>query len=103
MSRLLTFLSASHFFGLTPQYRIQLFSQVHEITFYGNGGFDYYTVYNMPIWLRNFTFKKIQEHYQKEKEAYDKTNKKGTTVVDRQGLFQKSSDSPKSGPKRVTY
>ncbi len=57
----------------------------------------------MPIWLRNFTFKKIQEHYQKEKEAYDKTNKKGTTVVDRQGLFQKSSDSPKSGSKRVTY
>jgi hypothetical protein len=61
------------------------------------------TVYNMPIWLRNFTFKKIQEHYQKEKDAYDKANKKGTTVVDRQGIFQRSPDSPSSGPKRVTY
>tara|TARA_R110000796_G_scaffold32407_2_gene84901 strand:+ start:704 stop:877 length:174 start_codon:yes stop_codon:yes gene_type:complete len=57
----------------------------------------------MPIWLRNFTFKKIQEHYQKEKDAYDKANKKGTTVVDKQGIFQKPSDSPPSGPKRVTY
>jgi len=28
----------------------------------------------MPIWLRNFTFKKIEEHYTKEKEAYDKNS-----------------------------
>jgi len=23
----------------------------------------------MPVWLRNFTFRKINEHYEKEKEA----------------------------------
>lgn len=103
MSRLLTSLSDSRFFGLTREYRIQLFSQIHEMIFHGNGGYNYATVYHMPIWLRNFTFKKIQEHYQKEKDAYDKANKKGTTVVDKQGIFQKPSDSPPSGPKRVTY
>ena len=30
----------------------------------------------MPIWLRNFTFKTMQEHYQKEKEDIDKSQNK---------------------------
>ena len=29
----------------------------------------------MPIWLRNFTFRKLEEHYKKEQEAIDKQNK----------------------------
>jgi hypothetical protein len=28
----------------------------------------------MPIWLRNFTFKKLEEHYKKQQEAYNKQN-----------------------------
>lgn len=34
----------------------------------------------MPIWLRNFTFRNIQEHYEKEKEEYDKVNKKTSAL-----------------------
>jgi hypothetical protein len=34
----------------------------------------------MPIWLRNFTFQKMQEHYEKEKAEYDKINKKGNQL-----------------------
>jgi hypothetical protein len=41
-----------------------LFNQIHEIIFHGNGGYDYETIYNMPIWLRKFTFNKLKEHYQ---------------------------------------
>ena len=26
----------------------------------------------MPIWMRNFTFRKLEDHYTKEKEEYDK-------------------------------
>jgi len=63
------------FFGLTPEYRQNLFSQIHEVVFHGNGGYDFHTVYNMPIWLRNFTFKKLEEHYKKEQEAYNKQTK----------------------------
>ena len=63
------------FFGLTPKYRQNLFSQIHEIVFHGNGGYDFHTVYNMPIWLRNFTFKKLEEHYKKEQEAINKNSK----------------------------
>ena len=65
----------SGFFGLTPEYRKALFSQIHEIVFHGKGGYDFTTVYDMPIWLRNFTFKKLEEWYEKEKESNEKQNK----------------------------
>ena len=73
-------LSGLIFFGLTPTYRVSIFKQIHEIVFHGKGGYDFDTVYNMPIWLRNFTFKSIQEFYEKEKEEYDKVNKKSQTL-----------------------
>jgi hypothetical protein len=49
-----------------------LFSQIHDIVFHGNGGFDWDTVYNMPIWLRKFTFNKIKEHFDKQNEETEK-------------------------------
>jgi hypothetical protein len=59
------------FFGLTyniiPKFRVSLFTQIHEIIFHGNGGYDYETIYNMPIWLRKFTFNKLKEWYDKSK------------------------------------
>jgi len=51
------------FFGLTAEYRASLFSQIHEIVFHGQGGYDYNTVYNMPIWLRKYTFDKLRDWY----------------------------------------
>ena len=55
------------FFGLTPniapQVRINLFTQIHEIVFHGNGGYDWHTIYNMPIWLRKFTFFKLKDYH----------------------------------------
>ena len=43
-----------------------MFSQIHEIVFHGQGGYDWETVYNMPVWLRNFTFNKMREYYDKQ-------------------------------------
>tara|TARA_Y100000385_G_C12991101_1_gene592827 strand:- start:663 stop:851 length:189 start_codon:yes stop_codon:yes gene_type:complete len=62
----------------------------------------------MPIWLRNFTFKKIAEHYKKEQEAHDKASNKGTTVMDSSGNIkapeyaQNASQNRKKG-KKVVY
>ena len=66
------YLWPSTFFGLTLSYRSSLFRQIHDIIFHGGGGYDWHTVYNMPIWLRNFTFKKIEEWYKKQEEAQNK-------------------------------
>ena len=34
--------------------------------FHSKGGYDFYTVYNMPIWLRKFTFSEIDNYYKEE-------------------------------------
>jgi len=58
------------FFGLTSnnvsQIRVHTFSQIHEIVFHGKGGYDWETIYNMPIWLRKFTFNRIKEFYESQ-------------------------------------
>ena len=58
------------FFGLTSNnsdfFRLNVFNQIHEIVFHGKGGYDYNTVYNMPIWLRNYTFSKLKDWYSQE-------------------------------------
>lgn len=58
------------FFSLTPEealvYRGDVFTQIHEIVFHGKGGYDWVSVYNMPLWLRKFTWHKLVEWYEKE-------------------------------------
>jgi hypothetical protein len=82
------------FFGLTydiaPQARAAIFTQIHEIVFHGKGGYDWHTIYNMPIWLRRFTFNKIQEFYSSEKEAYESKGKGGNTktVINSDGTIK---------------
>ena len=80
------------FFGLTSdnttQVRASIFSQIHEIVFHGKGGYSWYDVYNMPIWLRRFTFNKIQNFYADEKEQYENAqsgNKGSKNLVDPSG------------------
>ena len=62
-------------YDIVPQARTAIFTQIHEIIFYGKGGYDWHTVYNMPIWLRRFTFNQILNHYTKEKEAVENQGK----------------------------
>lgn len=89
LGRTSTFRLLSTFFGLTPkdaaEYRSGLFRQIHEIVFHGKGGYDWGTVYNMPIWLRKLTFNYIQKFYDDEKEAAESKN-------------PQPSKSPRKGP-----
>jgi hypothetical protein len=55
-----------------------IFSQIHEIVYHGNGGYDWETVYNMPLWLRKFTFEKIKEFNEKQQEEIEKRQQKNT-------------------------
>jgi hypothetical protein len=96
------------FFGLTsdiaPQVRASLFSQIHEIVFHGKGGYDWHTIYNMPIWLRRFTFNKIQGFYQDEKEAYENNSSGGgkQTVINSDGTIKTPELLQKAHPGKVT-
>jgi len=82
------------FFGLTPdnasEYRLYLFNQIHQIIFHGKGGYDWNTVYNMPIWLRKYTFSEIKNHYDEEKQAYENISNKNA-VIGTDGLVKDKS------------
>jgi hypothetical protein len=83
------------FFGLTSDNiapaRASLFNQIHQIVFYGKGGYDWYTVYNMPIWLRRWTFNEIKNHYEEEKDAIEgksNSSKGKQTVINSDGTIK---------------
>lgn len=67
------------FFTLTSteaaQYRLGVFKQIHEIVFHGKGGYDWHTIYNMPLWLRKYTFSQIRDYYEAEAAANAKAAK----------------------------
>jgi hypothetical protein len=65
------------FFGLTQSYRAVLFRTIHEIVFYGRGGYQWGEVYNFPIWLRRITHNFIVEYVGKENEAQKSSNSTG--------------------------
>ena len=93
------------FFGLTPkivpEVRKQLFTQIHEIVFHGKGGYDWSTVYNMPIWVRKFTFFQIKEFYENEAKRVEdsKKNNKQQTLMDSLGNIKNKTIIPKTGYK----
>ena len=53
---------------------------IHEIVYHGNGGYDWETVYNMPIWLRTFTFNKIKDFVDKRAEEEEKAMRQAQGV-----------------------
>ena len=95
------------FFGLTsntaPQFRASIFKQIHEIVFHGQGGYDWNTVYNMPLWLRKFTFNEIKKYHEKQNELSNNQTSDSSTknLINNDGTintpeFLKSSQPYKS-------
>lgn len=62
----------SRFFGLTPNYKFQLYDEIHDLVYYGNGGFLHSEVYNMPIHIRRFHIRKINDLHEKHNEEHKK-------------------------------
>lgn len=73
------------------EYRKSLFNQIHEIVFYGKGGYDFATVYNLPIWLRKYIYHEMVEAYQSEAEAAEgkQNQKKGERPQPNKQVIQK--------------
>ena len=92
------------FFGLTsstaPIARSNLFTQIHEICFHGRGGYDWNTIYEMPRWLRLFTYNKIKEFYDKENEVNESSssNSNTSTLMDSSGNINRSAWKDASKP-----
>ena len=47
------------FFGLGTEYKLGLHEEIFSLCYYGNGGFTWDEVYNLPIYLRRFYIKQV--------------------------------------------
>jgi len=57
---------------------------------YHGHGFTWTELYNMPVWLRKFYYKKIEEALSEQKKAHDKIKKPAQPKIAK----------PKVGPRR---
>ena len=64
------------FFGLTPEYRNIIFTQIHDLVYHGGGGFIHSEVYNMPVWMRKFHLKTINKFLKDQHEQQKSYNEK---------------------------
>jgi hypothetical protein len=65
------------FFGLTSEYKVHLHQNIFSLIYYGNGGFTFDTVYTMPVYLRTFYMKQLEDVKKKEAEMIESATKKG--------------------------
>jgi len=69
-----------HFFGLTSEYKIQVYNEIHDLVYYGNGGFIHSEVYNMPVWMRRFHISKINKLHESRNQEMDKIKSQTSSV-----------------------
>ena len=55
--------------------------QIFDLIYYGNGGFNWSDVYEMPIWLRTFYIKSIEKALRDKAEAEKKASKKSNASM----------------------
>ena len=71
------------------------FTQIHDIVYHGNGGYDWETVYNMPLWLRRFTIKQIHTYINNINSSKEKDVVEQTRNNIRAAGFDRSTESKK--------
>lgn len=57
------------FFGFKPSDRVRLHDSIFNLLWWGDGRWDWDTIYNMPIFLRDFWIKKVNKIIGEKEEA----------------------------------
>ena len=57
------------FFGLTSEHKLEIHKTLFTLAYYSNGGFTFDQAYNMPVYLRTFYVKQLEETKLREAEA----------------------------------
>jgi hypothetical protein len=96
------------FFGLTSndnpsQVKLSIYKQIHQICFFGKGGYSWPIVYNMPVYLRRFIFNEIKQFYDEEKSANEKAMKKSSHPKSPSETQSFNMGAPIKGKPPVSY
>ena len=62
--------------------------------FHGGGGYDWDTVYNMPIWLRRFTFTQLNEHFENERKELEKQRRGSENLTNKTQIAKPPTVDP---------
>ena len=63
------------FFGLSPEDKPAIHAQLFDMVYHGRG-FTWTELYNMPVWLRKFYYKKMETAIIETNKANSDRNKK---------------------------
>lgn len=61
-------------FGITPDVKMNIHSEIFDLCYYSNGAFTQEGVYNMPTFLRSFYIKKLVDAKKAESDAQSKSS-----------------------------
>ena len=64
------------FFGLTSENKVDIHKTLFTMAYYSNGAFNFEQVYNMPVYLRNFYMKQLEETKKREAEQVKQVSSK---------------------------
>ena len=78
------------------QARLNLFNHIHQIIYHGNGGYDFNTVYNIPIWLRKYIYKEIRDFNNSASQPPEVTGEK--TLIGKDGKINTPAFAKASQP-----
>jgi len=73
------------FFGLSPKHKPLIHAQLFDMVYHGHG-FTWTELYNMPVWLRTFYYKKIEEAILKKNEKENPKNTPKPPKIQRPGV-----------------
>lgn len=60
------------FFGFNPEDRVRLHENIFNLIWWGEGRWDWDTIYNMPVHIRRFWVNKLNKIIQDKEEAQEK-------------------------------
>lgn len=64
------------FFGLTSENKVDIHKTLFTMAYYSNGAFSFEQVYNMPVYLRTFHMKQLEETKKREAEQVKQVSSK---------------------------
>lgn len=67
-------------FGITPEVKMNIHSEIFDLCYYSNGAFTQEGVYKMPTFIRSFYIKKLVDAKKSESEAQKKASSQSKTA-----------------------
>ena len=87
---------------LAKSAKLSIYKQIHQICFHGQGGYNWNTVYNMPVYLRNFIFNEIKQ-YNEEQNKQNNQSPTSTNTPNPKSPYKKPPSSTTLQNKKMQH